>query len=426
MSETPGFEDRCLISCGMLQPEIAHLMNSGFLNPRRVFFTPPGLHALPDRLEKHLLRKLAQARRWCSENKLIVVYGKKCYVNTEHPSRRVHSILKAAGRGIVAVQADYGYDMLAGVQERNRISGGREDKILWFTIGWLRNWHTVYRRYFSWDAADANANFPGFYDKVIVLDSLGVEDEYMTRHAEAILEIFDWTGLEVEFHRITLDRFKGLLLDTLTAVPEMGAAESQEARRTHYQAVSPTPPGRDGEGRQIPALVKETQQVPGVKGSTADQGAEIMPERQLVWIDDERCIGCGTCLEVCPTAAIALVGDKAHVNEELCTGCEACVDVCAQGAIQPVVEGEAVPLPQHPVPAVQVQRAPLATERAPIVAIGAELLTVAVEALARAVSQYLAQPSSKGGAAIDESQPASDSTRGGGGHRARRRRRGSG
>ena len=26
-----GFEDRCIISCGMLHPEIAHLMGTGFL-----------------------------------------------------------------------------------------------------------------------------------------------------------------------------------------------------------------------------------------------------------------------------------------------------------------------------------------------------------------------------------------------------------
>jgi hypothetical protein len=37
----------------------------------------------------------------------------------------------------------------------------------------------------------------------------------MAERAEDILELFDWTGLEVEFHPITLDRFKGLLLDAL-------------------------------------------------------------------------------------------------------------------------------------------------------------------------------------------------------------------
>jgi len=37
----------------------------------------------------------------------------------------------------------------------------------------------------------------------------------MTNHAEQVLELFDWTGLEVEFQPITLDRFKQLLLEAL-------------------------------------------------------------------------------------------------------------------------------------------------------------------------------------------------------------------
>lgn len=209
------FENHCIISCGMLHPELTHLMKSGFLDPRRILFTPPGLHALPDKLEEHLLKRVAQARELCPDHRIIVVYGKKCYVNTDEPLKRVASILQAAGQGIVRVQGDYGYDMLAGFEDRQHISGGRQDKTLWFTPGWLKSWKTIYQRYFGWDDADANANFPGFYDKIIVLDSLGLAEEYMIQHAEEILELFDWTGLEVEFHPITLDRFKGLLVDSL-------------------------------------------------------------------------------------------------------------------------------------------------------------------------------------------------------------------
>ena len=81
----PTFEDRCIISCGMLHPEITHLRQSGFLNPRRIFFTPPGLHALPDRLEEQLLKRLDQAREECPDHSIIVVYGKKCYVSVDEP-----------------------------------------------------------------------------------------------------------------------------------------------------------------------------------------------------------------------------------------------------------------------------------------------------------------------------------------------------
>ena len=215
MEDHKSFQDHCIVSCGMLHPEMTHLMESGFLNPRRILFAPPGLHALPDKLEEHLVKRLSQAKQWCPDHKIIVAYGKKCYISTDEPLKRVDSILQAHGQGIVRVQGDYGYDMLAGFGDRQRISGGRQDKILWFTLGWLKSWKTVYQTYFGWDRADANANFPGFYDKIIVLDGLGFGDEYMAEHAEEILELFDWTGLEVEFQKISLDRLKELLLECL-------------------------------------------------------------------------------------------------------------------------------------------------------------------------------------------------------------------
>ena len=61
----PTFEDHCIISCGMLHPELTRLMETGFLNPRQILYTPPGLHILPDKLEEHLLKKLTQARESC-------------------------------------------------------------------------------------------------------------------------------------------------------------------------------------------------------------------------------------------------------------------------------------------------------------------------------------------------------------------------
>ncbi len=210
------FENCCLISCGMLYPEVSYLMETGFLNPRQTFFTPPGLHAIPEKLEAHLLKKLNYARESCSDSEIIVLYGKKCFVSTEEPLKRVDSILLDAGKDIVRIEGEYGYDLLAGLEDRQRISGGRQNKILWFTLGWLKSWKTVYKRYFSWDDADANANFPGYYDKIIVLDGLDLEEEYMTQRPEIILELFDWTGLEVEFAPITLDRFKGLLKNALS------------------------------------------------------------------------------------------------------------------------------------------------------------------------------------------------------------------
>jgi len=199
----------------MLYPELSYLMKIGFLDPYKILFTPPGLHAIPDELERQLVRKLKKAMEYCPPDKIIVVYGRKCYLNADNPSRNIDMIIREQGEGISRVQGDYGYDILAGIEERERISGGKADKILWFTPGWLKNWKTVYQRYFGWDEADANANFPGYYEKIVVLDGIGISDEYINEHPEEILELFDWTAVEVEFQKISLDRLKRRLLECL-------------------------------------------------------------------------------------------------------------------------------------------------------------------------------------------------------------------
>lgn len=49
---------------------------------------------------------------------------------------------------------------------------------------------------------------------------------------------------------------------------------------------------------------------------------------------NESCIGCGACVDVCPTGAIALNADgKAEVAEDTCIDCGACVGTCPNGAI---------------------------------------------------------------------------------------------
>ena len=56
----------------------------------------------------------------------------------------------------------------------------------------------------------------------------------------------------------------------------------------------------------------------------------------LVTVNEDRCIGCGTCLLVCPLGAIRLdTGQKKMVKCELCQGekVPACVANCPNGAL---------------------------------------------------------------------------------------------
>ncbi len=60
-------------------------------------------------------------------------------------------------------------------------------------------------------------------------------------------------------------------------------------------------------------------------------------EGAVAWVDEEACRGCGTCVEVCPYAAISLkkVGEAlvAEVNPALCKHCGTCSAACLSSAI---------------------------------------------------------------------------------------------
>ncbi len=50
-------------------------------------------------------------------------------------------------------------------------------------------------------------------------------------------------------------------------------------------------------------------------------------------VDQEKCLGCFKCSQVCPFGAIVEEGGKAKVVELLCEGCSTCTWVCPTGAI---------------------------------------------------------------------------------------------
>lgn len=56
--------------------------------------------------------------------------------------------------------------------------------------------------------------------------------------------------------------------------------------------------------------------------------------RNIINIDEEKCIGCGQCILACAEGAIALVDGKAKVISEMyCDGLGACMGTCPSGAL---------------------------------------------------------------------------------------------
>lgn len=52
-----------------------------------------------------------------------------------------------------------------------------------------------------------------------------------------------------------------------------------------------------------------------------------------VKIDVEKCVGCGTCVEECPSDALSLEDEIAIVDDDLCVECGLCVEVCPSEAL---------------------------------------------------------------------------------------------
>src|SRR3954467_7616092 len=48
----------------------------------------------------------------------------------------------------------------------------------------------------------------------------------------------------------------------------------------------------------------------------------------IVRINDEACVGCRRCVNVCPSDALAMDGKLAVLDEPKCVGCFKCVEAC--------------------------------------------------------------------------------------------------
>ncbi|MFO7900929.1 MAG: 4Fe-4S binding protein [Planctomycetota bacterium] len=53
----------------------------------------------------------------------------------------------------------------------------------------------------------------------------------------------------------------------------------------------------------------------------------------MVKVDADECVGCETCVEVCPVEAISMQDGVAVIDQDTCTECGTCIEECPVEAI---------------------------------------------------------------------------------------------
>lgn len=63
----------------------------------------------------------------------------------------------------------------------------------------------------------------------------------------------------------------------------------------------------------------------------------ISPKKEI-WVNFNKCIGCLSCIKVCPNEALAHVNNKIKVDRHKCVGCYACAEICPSKSIEKIGE----------------------------------------------------------------------------------------
>jgi len=57
--------------------------------------------------------------------------------------------------------------------------------------------------------------------------------------------------------------------------------------------------------------------------------------KNMPWVNEDLCVGCGVCVDDCPAGAITLKeNQKAGINEDECIRCGRCHEVCPEQAVR--------------------------------------------------------------------------------------------
>jgi electron transport complex protein RnfB len=101
-----------------------------------------------------------------------------------------------------------------------------------------------------------------------------------------------------------------------------GCRPYAEAITSGEASINQCPPGGE-------ATMLALSELLGVEPVALDEEHDSEPEKTVVYIDEQTCIGCTLCIQACPVDAILGAAKQMHsIIESECTGCDLCIPPC--------------------------------------------------------------------------------------------------
>jgi hypothetical protein len=188
-----------VLSCGIYQMELERILpeiEEELETDLSVRYLPPALDVNETRLAEAIVGGLSENAGREAGKPLLLLYGRMCHTDMAGITR---------GTGAAYPGAANCVEMFLSPEKKQEIDA--TGNVYYLTMSGLKLWREIYRQGHGWDEVDARINF-GSFDRIVVLDCglFEITDE-------ALFDFFEFTQVPVEVMPITLDYFKGVVMD---------------------------------------------------------------------------------------------------------------------------------------------------------------------------------------------------------------------
>ena len=201
-----------IVSCGSFKEILENLQGEGVLDGIEIIYTEPCLKERPRKLEELLKQRIEGIKG--KVDRILVIYGDGCFVDTSDFSRGIDSLIGDTGIDYERIREHSCIEMLLSDGDKESLSEGM--KIYWMMPAWVEYKDEVFE---EWDVGKRNQTFPQ-NDMALIADSRGFYAKLLEEDPEKLLDFSAWMGIPLDARAVTLDRFRELLTASLKRLRE--------------------------------------------------------------------------------------------------------------------------------------------------------------------------------------------------------------